>query len=1106
MFKSLLLKGRMLGLLLCCLVSSLVVTAQTMITGKVIGSDDSQPVIGATIKIQGTNVGVVTDVHGAFVVSAKTGDVLVISYIGYQQKNVAVTGPSLGTIVINVTNNALNEVVVTGYTVQRKKDITGAVASVDMTDAKKIPATSSEQLLQGQASGVTVINQGAPGAPSTVFVRGITNFGNAQPLYVVDGVQTSSMSQVNPTDIESISVLKDAGAAAIYGVSGGNGVIVVTTKKGKAGKTVLNYDAYYGDQVPLQGNVWHLATPAQQMQISQNAGDTGEQALYDPNNTGTWTLPVYGYHGSAAPAGTSFGAAGVTNDPTIVNSYLFDSVNPGNDFLVQKFDQAGTDWFHEIFKHAPEQSHTVTASGGTDKSTFLYSLQYLNQQGTLIETFEKRYQARVNNTYSLMDNHLRVGESGYVFYRENNGGSPISQQQEAGSVSQTYREMPLIPVYDVAGNYGGGFAGPSGEPLGNANNPVAQQQRSLNDRSKTWNMQGTVFAEADILKYFTLRSAFGGNASNNFYYFTLYNPYENYESHTNPNNYTEVSDYSFNYNFTNSVNYKQIIGKHNISVFAGYEIKETGGQQLGVNATNFVTLDPNFLTVAATTNPSSINLSGGNGTFLLQPAGTESMFGRLDYSYNDKYLLGATVRRDGYSSFYPGRQWGTFPSVSLGWRISQEDFLKSVSWINDLKLRGSYGSTGSNANILGTNAVNTYNYGFGSTGYGIGGGLNSTTTGYSQTSIGNPKTTWETDKILNLGFDASLFNHLDLSIEYYKKSISGLLFPLQLPATEGGASSPTVNVGNVQNQGLDIAATYHNTIGQDFKFSIGVNITSYKNKITKLVDPGYFDLFGNSRIGAFVREQVGQPIGEFYGYVTKGIYQNPAQVASLPGYSGAQPGSYIYQDVNGDGKIDANDRTFIGNPNPDFTYGVNLNASYKGFDFAMVLYGSYGNKDFNYVKYWTDTYHSFPGGKEIDLLTNSAINSDPANPAAGTITNPGASQPSVAFNQTLGAGIPSTFYVESGSFLKCRVAQLGYTFDPGILKAVGVSKLHVYVQATNLFTITKYTGLDPELVPSANNLAQAGSSMPQQSASTGVDFGAYPNNQKTYLIGVNMTF
>jgi TonB-linked SusC/RagA family outer membrane protein len=1095
MFKSLLLKGRMMCILILCTLSSLVVTAQTRITGKVIGSDDKQPVIGATVKIKGTNEGVVTDVNGVFSLNAKTGDVLVISYIGYQQKSVSVTGGSLGTISIEPTNSTLNEVVVTGYQTQVKKDITGSVATVNITDAKKIPATSSEQLLQGQAAGVTVINQGLPGAPSTVFVRGITNFGNTTPLYVIDGVQTNNMSQVNPTDIESISVLKDAGSAAIYGVSGGNGVIVITTKKGKAGKTTLSYDAYYGDQVPLQGNVWNLMSPTQQSQLSFSAGDKGEETLY-PGGSGV--LPTYGYHGTTKAPG--FGDNGVTNDPTIANYYVFDTTNPNNDFLVQKFNQQGTDWFHQIFKHAPQQSHTVTASGGTDKNTYLYSLQYLNQQGTLIETFEKRYQARVNNVYSLLDNHLRFGETGWVYYRQNRGGYPGNQQQEGGSISETYREMPIIPVYDIKGNYGGGYDGPSGEPLSNASNPVAIQQRQQNDLDQQTNIQGTLFAEADLLKHFTLRTAFGGNLNNDFNHYAAYNPYEDYESHTNPNGYTETSNYFYTYNWTNSINYKQSFGKHNISAFAAYEIKQTGGQQVGASATTFVTLDPNFVTVANTTLPTSIALGGtpGSFTYLGQKTGTESVFGRVDYNYADKYLLGATIRRDGFSSFYPGRQWGTFPAVNVGWRISQEDFLKSVSWLNELKLRGSYGSTGSNANIGGTNAINTYNYGFGSTGYAIGGGLNSTTTGFAQFTIGNPKTTWETDKILNLGFDVSLFNHLDLSAEWYKKSISGLLFGLTLPATVGGATAPTINVGDVQNTGVDIAATYHDAIGQDFRFSVGANITSYKNKITKLNTGQTFFETAGSRIGNLVRESVGGPIGEFYGYKVKGIYQNAAQVASLPGYSGAAPGSYIYQDVNGDGKIDDNDRTNLGNPNPDFTYGVNLNASYKGFDFSMVLYGSYGNKDFNYVKYWTDTYHSFPGGKNLDLLTKSAI----VDPATNTVTNPGATQTALTFSNTLGSTIPSSFYVESGSFLKCRVAQLGYTFGSGPLKSVGVTKLHIYAQVTNLFTITKYSGLDPELVPSLN--VQSNGSV--ASAASGIDYGAYPANQKTYMIGINMTF
>lgn len=1103
MFKSLLLSGRTLCLLICCMISSLVVTAQTKHSGKVIGGDDKQPVIGASVVIKGTNTGAVTDVNGDFTLSLKSGDVLVVSYIGYQTQEVPVTGSGFVTVTLQPTSTSLNEVVVTGYQTQVKKDITGAVATVDMSAAKKIPAGTSEQLLQGQASGVNVINQGLPGASSTVFIRGISNFGNSQPLYVIDGVQTNSMSFVNPNDIESISVLKDAGSAAIYGVAGGNGVIIITTKKGKAGKSTISYDGYYGDQAPLSGNVWHLMNPTQQSQLAFMAGDAGQQSLY-PGGAGV--LPTYGYHGSSAPsgAGAAFGAAGVTNDPSITKYYNFDAANPGNDFLVQKFNQQGTDWFHEIFKHAPEQSHTITASGGNDHDTHLYSLQYLNQQGTLLESFEKRYQVRLNNTFSLFNNHFRFGENGWVYYRQNRDGYTGNQQNEGGSISETYREMPIIPVYDIAGNYGGGYDGPSGEPLSNASNPVAMQQRTMNDLYQQTNVQGSLYAEADLMKHFTLRTEFGGDLSNDFNHYAGYNTYENYESHTNPNSYAETASYSYAYNWTNTLSYKQIFGKHSISAFAGYEIRQNGGQQVGGYATNFVTLDPNFVTIAATTAPTSIALGGY--TYLFQPTGTESYFGRADYSYADKYLLSATIRRDGYSSFYPGHQWGTFPAVTLGWRVSQEDFLKNVSWLQELKLRGSYGEGGNNANILGTNAYDTYNYGFGSTSYGINGGLNSVSTGYALQSIGNPYTSWENDKILNIGADISAFNRLDMSVEYYRKESSGLLFPISLPAVAGGASAPTINVGNVQNTGVDISATYHDVIGQNFKFSIGANITTLNNKITKLnVGQQYFDIFGGSRIGSFVREAVGMPIGEFYGYQVQGIYQSDSQAgydrannsnSATSAYSGAQAGSYIYKDMNGDGKINDADKTFLGNPNPNFVYGVNLNASYKRFDFSMVLYGSQGNKDFNYVKYWTDMYHSFPGGKDINLLTNSAIVKN------GVVTNPSATQTAITDGSTMGTTIPSSFYVENGSFLKCRVASIGYTLDPGLLQKIGVSRVHVYVEATNLFTITKYSGLDPELVPSVSNLGSGSNA----SASTGVDWGAYPTNQRTILLGMNLTF
>jgi TonB-linked SusC/RagA family outer membrane protein len=1084
MFKSLLLKGRTLCLLLCCMISSLVVTAQTKHTGKVISSDDKQPVVGASVRIKGTNTGTVTDINGDFNLTLSPGNVLVVSYIGYQAQEVTVQGSQFLTISLNPSNSTLNEVVVTGYATQLKKDISGSVATVNVSDAKKIPSTSSEQLLQGQAAGVTVINSGAPGAASTVFIRGISNFGNTTPLYVIDGVQTGDMSLVNPNDIESISVLKDAGAAAIYGISGGNGVIVVTTKKGKAGKTTISYDGYYGDQEPLSGNVWHLMNPSQQSALAFTAGDAATQKLY-PGGPGT--VPTYGYHGNSA-VGT-FGSSGVTSDPNILQYYHFDAANPGNDFLIQKFATgAGTDWFHSVFTPAPEQQHTITASGGSGKSTFLFALNYVNQTGTLLNDYEKRYQARLNSNFSV--GPIRFGESGFVTYRENNGGYNGTQQNEGGAISYTYREMPIVPVYDVAGNFGGAYDGPGGEPLGNGSNPFAIQSQQKTNNAHFVYVEGNIFAEADIAKYFTARTSIGGTLYNQYWWQIGYNPYYDYESHGNPNSANENEQISSNYNWTNTITYKQTFGKHNIQAFVGYEQKEFAGREFHASAQGFFSLDPNYVQLQYGT---PVNAPTST---IYQPTTTESFFGRLDYTYNDKYILGATIRRDGFSNFFPGQQWGTFPSVSLAWRISQEDFLKGASWLNDFKIRGSYGEAGNNGNIGGSNAYSSFASGTGASYYGITGGNNAIQQGFYQYQNGNPKVSWENDKITNIGFDASLFNHLDITFDWYKKAVSGLLFPLPLPSTVGGAFVPSVNVGDIENKGVDISATYHGRVSKDFTFSLGANITTYKNTITKESgNSNYFD-FGYSRDNAIVRNQVGHPIGAFFGYQTAGIYQNASQVSSLPGYAGAAPGSFIYKDVNGDGKITPADRTWIGDPNPKFTYGVNANAAFKGFDLSLVFYGSQGNKDFNYVKYWTDFYSTFQGGKNIDLFNKAAVVSN------GVVTNPGATLPAASFSQALGSSTISSFYVENGSFLKMRVAQLGYTFSPTVLKRIGFDKLHVYVQGTNLFTITKYTGLDPELVPS---LSVNGNDV-NRSAAFGIDYGAYPNNQKQYIVGVNLTF
>ena len=1081
MFKSLLLKGRTLCLLLCCTVSSLVVTAQTKHTGKVIGADDKLPVVGASIRIKGTNTGAVTDVNGDFTLALSPGNVLVVSYIGYVTQEITVRSGDFITISLQPSASTLNEVVVTGYQTQLKKDIVGSVGVVDVGDAKKIPATSSEQLLQGQVAGVTVVNNGAPGSPSNVYIRGLGNFGDTNPLFIVDGVQVGDMSLVNPNDIESISVLKDAGAASIYGVAGGNGVIVVTTKRGKAGKTTISYDGFYGDQEPLSGNVWDIMTPADQSIEAFRANDVGTQVLY-PGGAGV--VPTYGYHGgSSVPV---FGTAGVTNDPSILQYYHFDASNPGADYLIQKFATgAGTDWFHSVFRSAPTQQHTLTASGGTDKSTFLFSLNYMNQQGTLLSTYEKRYQARVNTNFSV--GHIRFGETGDATYRENIGGYPGAEQQEAGIISYTYREMPVIPIFDVSGvNYGGGYDGPTGEPLGNGSNPYAAAVRSETGRARFVYVEGNIFAEADIAKYFTAHTSFGGRLYNQYYNFINPTTYENYESHANPNEIDEHEQLITNYNWTNTLNYKESFGKHTVNVFGGYEQRYSISRFLDAYNTSLFSLDPSYAHIGAGT-PSQAP-SSTNG----QPVAIQSFFGKLDYSYNDRYLLTASVRRDGVSVFYPGHQWGTFPSVGLAWRASQEDFMKGISWLNDLKLRGSYGEAGYYANVGAANPYSLFSSNNGSSYYGIGGGNSSVQQGFYNNTLGNPNTTWEHDKSTNVAIDASLFNHLDMTVEWYKKESSGLLFQASLPNTLGGASAPFVNIGDVQNKGLDISLTYHDRVSQDVTFSVNANITTYKNNITKETGVSNFFDTGSSRDNDIVRDQVGHPIGEFFGYQVVGIYQNASQVSSLPKYDGAAPGSFIYKDVDGDGKITSNDRTFIGNPNPNFTYGLNLNLTYKRFDFTAVLYGSHGNKDFNYTEYWTDFYSTFQGGKSLRMFNDAAIVEN------GQVTNPNATLPATSYAQAMGSSTVSSYYVQSGSFLKCRVMQVGYTFNPVMLKTIGIDKLHIYGQVTNLFTATKYTGLDPELVSSIDNNGGG--------APLGVDYGAYPGNQRQFIFGVNLTF
>jgi TonB-linked SusC/RagA family outer membrane protein len=1088
MFKSLLLKGRFLGMLLCCLVSSLVVTAQTKYKGKVIGSDDKLPVVGASIRIKGTSTGAVTDVNGDFTLSLIPGNTLVVSYIGYQTAEIKVGTDANIRITLQAGSNSLNEVVVTGYGSQRKKDITGSVAIVNVTTMKSVPAGNTSSLLQGQASGVTVTNSGQPGGAASVNIRGIGSIFSTQPLVIIDGTP-GKLDDINVNDIESIQVLKDAGSASIYGVRGSNGVVVVTTKKGKSGKAQITYDGLYGTTRPLSQG-FKLADTKTYMQAEyesyKNDGLLGVNKQFDPTGSGTWSIPDF-----ISPAGAKVGDAGTT-----LADYTLNPLN-GVGNQVTMANKQGTDWFHEVFKPAPLTTHNITASGGNDKSTYLMSVNYLNQQGTLIGTYEKRYSVRANTAFNIND-HVRVGENAYLFNKNN---PQVGNQNEGNAISFIYREPPIIPVYDIKGNYAGSRA----PGLSNSQNPYAIVQRNLANtqlrgNNQDWQMMGNIWGEADILKHFTLRTQFGGTVENYYNRYFSPTPYENAEGNTGSNAYTEYSGYNSSYTWTNTLKYNQQFGKHSINVLLGEEAINNYGRLVQASRGNYIaSTDPNYVDLD-TGDPSGQLNTNKNGVLLNGPFSNtiQSFFFKLDYSFNDKYLLSSTVRRDGSSFFAPGHRYGTFPSVTLGWRISKEDFLKGANWLNDLKLRGGYGSLGSLSGVQTQpyNAFNLYTAGPGTQYYDIAGKGNSAILGSSLTQLGNPLTTWETDKELNIGFDATILNNaLDFSFEYYKKTVTGLLFQSQLPAPQGILYPPYINAGNLQNTGFDASVTYHGNINA-FKFNIGLNVSHYSN-LVKSLNSGqpYLDVNsgGSTRLANFVRLQPGQPVGEFFGYQVLGLYQNQAEVNSSAQYPGAKPGLFKLEDVNGDGKIDANDRTFIGNPNPKFTGGLNLNGSYKGFDFSAFFYGVYGNKVANYVKYWTSFPAVFDGNVSANILTNSW------RPGAD---NTNATIPILSRQANLGnTGAFNSFYIENGSFLRLKSLQIGYTIPAAQLKAIGVSKLRIFVLGNNLFTITKYTGLDPELQNSNLNNSTAG-----DNTSFGIDFGNYPANEKRYSVGIQATF
>jgi TonB-linked SusC/RagA family outer membrane protein len=1057
MRKKILLSGL---LMLFCYLQS--IAQQRAVTGKITDASTGQPVVGATISISGTKVATTTNTDGNFTISVtKPNSRLVISNVGYEPQVISANQSNIQ-VSLKLSVSTLNEVVVTGYTSQRKKEITGSVAVVNVNDMKQSPVGTGEEALQGRASGVTVLTSGQPGAASDIRIRGITAFGNNAPLIIVDGVR-GDLHDINVADVESMQVLKDA-SAAIYGVAGSNGVIIITTKKGKTGKAVVAYDAYYGTTSRGPGyKMANVQEEANAIWLQQRNSGIANPSSKQYGNGANPVIPDY-----ITPTGYTLCNCAADS---VVDPRFYDI----NSNQITKANKTGTNWYNEITRNAPTQSHNISISSGSDKSSYFFSLGYLNQQGIANYSYLKRYSVRANTQFNIKDK-IRVGENAYLFYGDN---PKFNNQQEGSPFSMAFREDAIIPVYDIMGN----FAGTKSQDLGNAQNVYANEYRTKDNKGNQWDMQGNVYAEVDFLKHFTARTSFGGVMDNNYYYYFNYVGYENAEGNTGSNSFHEGANYNTSWTYTNTVNYSNTFGDHTVKVLLGTEAVNYHGRNLEAGRSNYFSENPNFWTLN-TGSP-----IGPSNTGNAYQSSLWSQFARLDYGYKGKYLLNASVRRDQSSVFTSNVRTGYFPAFSAAWRISDENFLKSVTFINDLKFRYSWGKLGSASNVQSTNPFNLYGSSAGHSFYDIAGTSTSPASGFYRSNIGNPGTTWEGDIISNIGIDATILNNkIDLTIDYYKKKVTGLLFTQSgIPADvilRGDASLPKVNIGDMQNTGIDANITYHGTVGRDFKFDVSGSFTSYNNKIVSIPGLPYFN---GPQIRNIIptRNQEGHPVGAFYGYKVLGLFQSADDVAKSPTQVDAAPGLFKYQDVNGDGVIDDKDRTFIGNPNPDFTYGLNISFSYKNFDFSTFFFGSKGNDIFDNTKTFTDFPDFFKGGIRKEVALNS-----------WTPTNTGSTIPLLRTTGGFSSdGVANSYFLSKGSYLRNKQMQIGYTLPPKVLSKVGITHLRIYVQSANMFTITKYTGLDPELQSSDIN----------NTVGFGIDNGNYPHTP-SYLVGINLNF
>ena len=1029
--------------------------SQKQIKGKVTDAD-AKPIVGTTVTVKGSKVAVVTNAEGVFSITAPAdAKTLSFSNVGYSAQDVTIGSGTELNVVLKLSTSALNEVVVIGYGTQKRKDLTGSVSSISAATIEKVPVVTIDQALQGRAAGVQVTNNdGAPGGNITVLIRGtgsLASYGNG-PLYIVDGYPLDGgISNINPSDIATIDVLKDASATAIYGIRAANGVVIVTTKKGRRDGVQVSVDAYNAFQgEPKKYKVLN----AQDFATLANA-----VAAADPQQNfqvfAPWKTP-----------------ASLTN----------------------------VDWQNALYQNGLTQNYSVAIRGGNDKVQSAASIGYYDQKGIVAGSFFKRVTLGLNLDYTPTK-WLKSATS--IKYSNQNSNNPFG----TGSLVQLGELPPTLDggnkltnqINDGNGNFG--FYNPIYTYVAKYGNPLYGIKNN-EYRNLTNYLLANSSLEATIISGLKIKTSAGVNVSQyNGAYFQpednrLVNQYGSQAGSSQNAFYNQHLNQTFEWVWENTLSYEKTFGKHKINVLGGVSAQKNTFTLMGGSG-----IPPNS-TIRDLAQVTNLKLdANGNGQIVQSLA---SEFARLTYQFADRYILTGTVRRDGSSKFDTGHQYGVFPSGAIAWKVKEESFMQNVNWLTDLKLRGSYGVVGNQSPIgpfgyqalysTGSAATNSGNLGYPF--------AKLFQRGYAQTQPANPNLKWETDYQTDFGLDAAfLKGDLTVTVDYFNRKSKDFLLTLAAPA-QSGYNYLTRNVGEMSNKGIEFAANYNHKITKDFNYGVGLTLTSIKNKLVSLTSgTNQITNFGGLSVAGlgwstFTVTHIGQSVGEFYGYKSLGIFQSKAQVDALNAKSpngtyqktATGAGDRYFADTNGDGFVNADDQISLGSPLPKFYGGLNLDVNYKAWDFNAYFYGVFGNKICSYVQSALQSFQnrSFVGVQNVsqEYYNNRWTTTNPSNTFSRANYN----------DDAIGSNVPSSAWIEDGSFVKLKNLTVGYTFPAGWLQKIAITKVRAYLSTQNLFTITKYKGLDPEIGLQNGNATQ-----------NGVDNGTYPSS-KFVTVGINVTF